>query len=217
MVEAVVLDFDGLIIDSEVAVAAAWSEVFEREGFVLPQDLWRSMVGTRENDGVLWDELERLSGRRLARAAGDSERRRRGVELSAALPALPGVEAVLRSARVHGVRIGLASSSSRWWVEGHLDRLALSHYFDAVCTREDAKRSKPFPDIYRTVLERLGVDARSALAFEDSSPGVTAAKAAGLTVVAVPGSYTEHMSFDHADEVVASLAEWSLDDHLSDL
>jgi len=215
VIRAMVLDFDGLIIDSEVAVARAWEEVFAREGHELPEAVWRSMVGTRENDGVLWTELERLTGRRFDPQAHDPARRQRGVELSQELSPLPGVLTLLDRARERDHRLAIASSSSRWWVVGHLDRLGLSDRFEVVRTREDAARSKPFPDVYREALSALGVAPDQAVAFEDSAPGVAAAKAAGLTVVAVPGSYTEHMDFGAADAVVASLEGFSLDEFLA--
>lgn len=206
MIRAVVLDFDGLIIDSEIAVARSWSELFEREGFSFSEDLWRTMVGTRENDNVLWDELERLTGRRPDIEALDAARRTRSVELADTLEPLPGVVDLIEQARQMGLRLGVASSSGRWWVAGHLERLGLLEYFEVVCTKEDTPRSKPFPDIYIKAVEALGVAAEEAVAFEDSGPGAAAAKAAGLRVVAVPGSYTEHMDFSTADVVLESLA-----------
>jgi HAD superfamily hydrolase (TIGR01509 family) len=211
MLRALILDFDGLIIDSETAVAGALSEVFAREGHEFPEDIWRSMVGTRENDGALWTELERLTGRRIDVEAIDAKRRARGVQLADELQPLPGVISLLDQAREGGLRIAVASSSSSWWVCGHLERLGLAERFDVVRTREDAARSKPYPDVYLEALAGLGVKAGETVAFEDSAPGVSAAKAAGLRVVAVPGSYTEHMDFSQADRVVESLQELPLE------
>ncbi len=211
MIRALILDFDGLIIDSETAVAGAWAEIFASEGLEFPDELWRSMVGTRENDGVLWVELERLAGHTLDTESLDAIRRARGVELSDELPALPGVTSLIERARELDLSLAVASSSSRWWVSGHLERLGLTERFDVVCTREDAARSKPYPDVYLEALATLGVAADHAVAFEDSAPGVAAAKAAGLCVVAVPGSYTEHMDFSQADRVLGSLERLSLE------
>lgn len=210
VIRALILDFDGLIIDSETAVAGAWAEAFASRGLEFPDALWRSMVGTRENDGVLWIELERLAGHALDTASLDAVRRARGVELADELQPLPGVVSLLDRARELELRLAIASSSSRWWVGGHLDRLGLTERFDVVCTREDAARSKPYPDVYVEALEALGIAGDQAVAFEDSAPGVAAAKAAGLYAVAVPGSYTEHMDFSHADRVLGSLEGLSL-------
>jgi len=214
MIRALILDFDGLIIDSEIAVATAWQEVFAREGLPFPDDLWRSMVGTRENDDVLVHELERLTGRAIDAEKVEAEKRQRSIELANTFGPLPGVVDTLDYAASLGLALGIASSSSSWWVRGHLERLGLLGRFSVICAKEDAPVTKPDPAIYVAAVRRLGVDAASALAFEDSAPGVEAAKGAGLTVVAVPGSYTEHMDFSAADAVLSKLGarelEWVL-------
>jgi len=210
MIRALIFDFDGLIIDSEVPVAESWREIFEREGVPFPEDLWRTMVGTRENDDVLWNELERLTGRRFPAEQLEPPRRARSIELASCLGPLPGIIDMLDFAASVGVPVAIASSSSSGWVRGHLERLGLLARFAIVCTKEDASRTKPDPAVYVEVVRRLGVDASHAVAFEDSAPGVASAKAAGLIVVAVPGSFTEDMDFSAADLVLGSLGEREL-------
>jgi len=214
MLSALIFDFDGLIIDSETAVASAWREIFDGEGLPFPDGLWRSMVGTRENDDVLVGELERLTGRALDAEKVEAAKRARSMEIAQSLEPLPGVIDALDYAASLGLALGIASSSSAWWVRGHLERLVLLGRFAAVCTKEDAPKTKPDPAIYRETLHRLGVRPAGAVAFEDSEPGVAAAKGAGLAVAAVPGSYTEHMDFSAADAVLARLGarevEWVL-------
>jgi len=211
---ALIFDFDGLIIDSETAVATAWREVFAREGLAFPDELWRSMVGTRENDHVLVRELERLTGRSFDSEKVEAEKRQRSVALANTFAPLPGVVDTLDYAASLNLTLGIASSSSSWWVRGHLERLGLLGRFSVVCAKEDAPVTKPDPAIYVETLRRLDVEPWDALAFEDSEPGVAAAKGAGLAVVAVPGSYTEHMDFSAADAVLAALGarelEWVL-------
>ena len=203
-IRAIVFDFDGLIIDSETAIAGAWRELFEAHGLMLPEHLLRRMLGTRENDHLLWDELQALAGR-LDLPALRASHRARGAALSDELPLLPGVRKQLDAARNAGLRLAVASSSSAWWVNGHLERLGIRDRFAAVCSREDAPKSKPDPGVYLAALRRLELEAKHAIAIEDSEPGVAAAKAAGLRCVAVPGSFTEQMSFAKADLVLPSL------------
>lgn len=119
---------------------------------------------------------------------------------------LPGVRALLDDAKAQGLRSAIASSSGRSWVEDHLVRFALSEFFDAVVCAEDVERTKPAPDLYLAALRRLGVDAREAIAFEDSPRGVEAAKRAGIFCVAVPNAVTRGADLTHADVVVPSLA-----------
>lgn len=207
MVRALIFDFDGLIIDSETAIAATWIELYDAHAVPFPEHLWRRMVGTREHDDLLWTDLAEQTGAALDVASLEPERRARGVELANGLDPLPGVVAHLDAACAAGLTLAVASSSSAWWVEGHLERLGLRERFSAVCTKELAPRSKPDPGVYHAVLDRLGVTALEAIAFEDSQAGVTAAKAARLPTVAVPGTFAEEMDFSAADVVVASLAD----------
>ena len=205
--KALILDFDGLMIDSEMAIAATWRELYARYDLDFPERFWRSMVGTRENDDLLWNDLAERTGLVLDLAVLEPARRARGLELASELPLLPGVAEHLDAAAEAGIALAVASSSSDRWVSGHLARLGLLDRFAHVCTRELAARSKPDPGVYLVALDRLGVAAGDALAYEDSAPGVSSAKAAGLRVVAVPGSFTEAMDFSAADVVLSTLAE----------
>ncbi|HET6352197.1 MAG TPA: HAD-IA family hydrolase [Coriobacteriia bacterium] len=211
MIRALVFDFDGLIMDSEVAVAGSYADMFAAEGFDFPVELWRTMVGTRENDDVLWRELERLTGKEFPLDTYEQPRRERSFEIADELPVLPGVQPLIEDAHERGLGLAIASSSSEWWVSRHLSRLGLAEYFSAVVTKEATARSKPDPSLYLEAMRRLGVSGAEAIALEDSGPGLTAAVRAGMHTVAVPGSYTEGMDFSAADVCLSSLAETTLD------
>ena len=117
----------------------------------------------------------------------------------------PGVADLVAAAVTAGLRLAVASSSSRRWVEGHLDRIGALGAFHAVRCRDDVRQTKPAPDVYLAALEALGVNASQAVAFEDSPNGVQAAKTAGIYTVAVPNGVTRGWPFDHADRVIDSL------------
>ena len=205
--KALIFDFDGLIIDSETAIADTWRELYGRHGLDFPEHLWCRMVGTREHDDLLWNDLAEQTGLTFDLAVLEPERRARGVALANGLAVLPGVVEHLDAAREAGLALAVASSSSDWWVSGHLTRLGLRDRFAHVCTRELATRSKPDSGIYLVALERLGMEAADAIAFEDSQAGVAAARAAGIRVVAVPGSFSEEMDFSADGAVLPTLAE----------
>ena len=99
---------------------------------------------------------------------------------------MPGVLDYLRDAHRLGLKVGLASSSSCAWVEGHLVRLGLREYFDCVRARDDVSITKPDPALFLSAVETLGVQPCEAIAFEDSRNGLIAARRAGLHCVAVP-------------------------------
>ena len=120
-------------------------------------------------------------------------------------------------ARRLGLGLGVASSSDRRWVEGHLERLGLHAHFDVIRCADDVPRVKPDPALYRAVLDAMGVRPEEAVALEDSPNGVLAAKRAGLACVAVPNPLTARLDLSAADLRVASLAELSLPELLTRL
>jgi HAD superfamily hydrolase (TIGR01509 family) len=126
-------------------------------------------------------------------------------------PILPGIIALFDAARERGLRVGLASNSPHGWCDPHLQRLGLYDRFHFLACREDAPSPKPEPDLYKLVLNRFGLRGHEAIAFEDSHTGSLAAKRANLWTVACPGPSTTHHDFAHADLLVASLADVTLE------
>ena len=110
------------------------------------------------------------------------------------------------------MRLGVASSSRRGWVEGHLTRLGLIADFNAVRCRDhpDVGVGKPDPTVYMAVLRALGVAADEAIALEDSSSGVQAATAAGIFTIAIPNDITRRVGVHGADLSLDSLEDMTL-------
>lgn len=214
VVQALIFDFDGLIIDTEVPVYQAWSEVYERHGERLSLDFWTGIVGYGIQDFDPMAELESRVGRPLDRESVQAARRLRQAQLTMALEILPGVREWRSEASALGVRLGVASSSGRAWVTGHLERLGLDGWECVRCS-DDVVATKPAPDLYLSAVECLGVPPEAAVAVEDSGVGVRAAKAAGLYCVAVPSALTANHDFAAADLVLRSLAEVPLADVLA--
>jgi HAD superfamily hydrolase (TIGR01509 family) len=212
----IVFDFDGLILDTEVPVYDAWQAIYAEHGHTLDFDKWAQCIGTHDVFDPA-EELAGLCGRALDCAALTERHRVDCDALIARESLLPGVREYVDEARRLGVRLGVASSSSRKWVEGHLTRLGLRAHFEVIRCRDDVKVVKPDPALYLAVLEATGVPAREAVALEDSPNGVWAAKRAGMTAVAVPNSLTARLDLAHADLRLTSLAELPLGDLLATL
>jgi HAD superfamily hydrolase (TIGR01509 family) len=207
---ALILDFDGLILDTETPEYRAWSELYAELGRDLALARWVAGVGTQGGFDPC-AELERLLGRPLDHSALSARTRRRVTELLDGAVPLPGVVGLLERAAALGLCCAIASSSPRRWVEPHLERLGLRGSFRAVVCRDDVPRVKPDPALYREAVRALGAAPDEALAFEDSAHGVHAAKAAGLYCVAVPCEVTRDLDFSAADLVLRSLDELPLD------
>ena len=213
MIRAVIFDFDGLIVDTESPILQAWSEVYSEHGCAFPVEDWSAGIGNGTSNDAL-DMLETMLGHPLDRAAVDARRRERQALLVESQPILPGVMRCITDAREMGLRLGGASSSSRRWVTGQLERLGLIHHFDAIRTRTDPDVGvqKPDPTVYLAALSALGVGANEAIALEDSRIGVLAATTAGIFTVGVPNDVTRATGVHGADLSLESLADMSLNE-----
>jgi HAD superfamily hydrolase (TIGR01509 family) len=215
-VKLIVFDFDGLILDTEVPVYDAWQELYGEHGQALPFEQWAQCIGTADTFDPCADLAQRV-GRALDAPTLLRRHRARADALIAAQRVMPGVIQRLDEARGMGLALGVASSSSRGWVEGHLGRLGLLSRFHAIRCAGDVPRVKPDPALYRAVLDAIGVQASDAVALEDSPNGVMAAKRAGMACVAVPNALTARLDLSAADVRLTSLAEVSLGDLLARL
>jgi HAD superfamily hydrolase (TIGR01509 family) len=203
---AVIFDMDGLLLDTEGLWDRAEGELFRRHG-----DTW-TFEDKLAVMGTSFDASARYYAERLGEppergpALVDEMRELMRAELERRVDAHPGaVELVNRLRDLDGVRLGLGSNSSRDLVDVALRMAGLTDAFDAIVTSDDVIHAKPAPDIYVRACERLGVEPSEALALEDTAPGIAAAKAAGLTCIAVPQFAETDVSA--ADRVVDSLEE----------
>jgi HAD superfamily hydrolase (TIGR01509 family) len=210
-IQGLLFDFDGLLVDTESPSRLGWEEIYREHGHELPHDQWATLVGTIGAPFDPFGHLESLVGRPLDREELTKRKRARSHSLADLEELRPGVEQYFVDAERLGLRTAVVSSSESWWVERHLGRLGHLEGLDAiVAANGDTSRAKPRPDLYLEALDRLGLEAAEAIAFEDSPNGVRAAKAAGIFCVVIPNPITATLAFDDADLVVASLAELPL-------
>jgi HAD superfamily hydrolase (TIGR01509 family) len=214
VIELVVFDFDGLILDTELPVFRCWQEIYADHGCELPFEVWADCIGTADTFDPVVD-LAARAGRAVDGAALDALHRVRTDALIAAETIRPGVLDYLDAARVLGLQLAVASSSSRAWVAGHLARLGVLDRFQVLKCADDVTRVKPDPALYRAACEHLGVQPGRAVALEDSPNGILAAKRAGLFCVAVPNALTGRLALHAADLRIASLRDLPLPELLA--
>jgi HAD superfamily hydrolase (TIGR01509 family) len=210
VIRAVIFDFDGLIVDTEGPIFRAWQRIYRERGQDLPLERWLTIIGTASSAFDPVTDLGERTGEPLDKDELQALERLYYREATALQQLLPGVDDYLRDARQLQLKVAIASSSGRTWVTEHLDRFGIGHHFDAIVCREDVTHTKPDPELYQRALLSLGVDANAALALEDSSNGIRAAKAAGLYCVAVPNPLTAGLDLSQADLRLPSLTAMSL-------
>jgi HAD superfamily hydrolase (TIGR01509 family) len=207
--DALVFDFDGLILDTEWPEFVTIRDEFVAHGVDLDLDDWRHLVG--RTDHAHWSEmLEDAVGGPIDGDAVRLRRRRAHHELIAAEPIRPGVLARLDEADALGVALAVASSSPRDWVVPHLERIGLIDRFAAIVCGDEVARGKPAPDVYLAAADALGAEPARSVALEDSHHGSVAARAAGYWCVVVPNRVTGSGPFPAADLVVVSLDDLDL-------
>ncbi|MFZ4506996.1 MAG: HAD family hydrolase [Fimbriimonas sp.] len=213
MLKALIFDFDGLILDTETPEFEAWKAIFAAHGHEFPLDFYASFLGKGASLIEEWplDRLARLTGGEIDRDSIERAYEQRRMQTILSSEILPGVTDLLADAKASGLKIGLASSSKHRWVDAHLERLGLLHYFETIACADDVERAKPFPDLYLLACANLGVQPHEALALEDSSNGSRAAQAAGVFVVVVPNPATSWHDLSHANARLESLAGVSVD------
>ena len=209
MIETLIFDFDGVIIDTETPDYETWQEVFNANGAQLDRSLWQRVIGGGTEKFDVSSHLEAIAGVRLNQDALQA-RRDRYHAIVRSSPLLPGVLEYIEDARRLGLKLAVASSSNRVWVEGHLAERGLLDHFQCVVTAEDVDQIKPHPGLYLAALNLLHTSPECAVAIEDSLNGVVAAKGAGMFCVAVPNQMTTDLPLEDADLRLGSLSEMGL-------
>lgn len=204
-VEALIFDFDGLIIDSERVEADCIIEVVEGWGHTLTYEDIGHLFGSVDADH-LWDELLTDRCGRTVKELDACLRTMTGPAKDE-LPLLPGVVELLDHAHAAGLKVGIGTGNTMKTLERRLGRHGVFERFDVIVTRREVARGKPAPDIYLEVARRLEVAHSACLVLEDSTIGCEAALAAGMQVVACPSVVTAHLEFPDQVRLVESLLD----------
>ena len=208
---AVVFDFDGVVFDSETPEYESHRRLYEECGVELTIAEWCDAIGiwTEDHDDRRFDSLNARAERAPTRDRYHARRREIFDRLAPREP-MTGVVDLLSALRDAGVPAAIASTAPALWVRPALDQLGLTASFRAIVTADDVERRKPAPDVYLEAARRLGVDPARAVAIEDSAPGIAAARAAGLRVVAIPHWLTATHDVSGADLRVSDAGELTL-------
>ena len=191
MIEAVIFDLDGSMVDSMWMWRTIDIEYLGKFGIELPENLQACIEGMSFSETAVYfkerfelpDDLDTIKAD-WNRMAWD--------KYAYEVPIKDGVPELLQYCMDHGIKVGIATSNSRELVENVVKVHNLDKYLDCIMTGCDVAKGKPAPDIYLAVAHELGVSPENCLVFEDIIPGIQAGKAAGMRVCAVYDKYSEH-------------------------
>jgi putative hydrolase of the HAD superfamily len=210
MIRAVIFDFDGLIIDTETPWFESYKEVYSQYGVELPLEIWAKCIGTSFHVFDPHVYVEEKANCIIDRDVIKKETKDLYTYFMKNQVVRPGVLDYLSEAKEMGLKIGLASSSSRYWVDSYLNQFELKDYFEIIHTSDDVSKVKPDPELYVKTINSLQVKGNEVIAFEDSLNGSMAAKGAGAYCVVVPNNVTQFMKFVNYDMRMSSMDQISL-------
>jgi len=211
VIDAVVFDLDGVLIDTEQLWGAVREELARELGGRWSEHAQADMMGMSSPE---WSRYmhEVVGLREPPEQIADEVVRRMEARYREQLPLIPGArEAVQRLAARWP--IGLASSSNRPLIDLALELSGLASFFAVTVSSEEVARGKPAPDVYLEAVRRLGVAPERAAAVEDSSNGIRSAHSAGLRVVVIPNAHfpPDEDALALAEVVIDSLADLTPD------
>ena len=211
MIEAVIFDLDGVLLDSEEVWDAVREELAHERNGRWHERAQRDMMGM---SSLEWSRyMHDVIG--LPEPPGEIDAevvRRMAARYRERLPLVPGAAGAVEGLAARWP-LGLASSSNRPLIDLALDLAGLERFFTATVSSEEVGRGKPAPDVYLEAARRLGVDPARAAAIEDSHSGILSARAAGMRVIAVPNPAfpPQPEALAEADVVLGSIAELTPD------
>ena len=185
-INTVIFDMDGVIFDTERVYLETWTEVFEKYGYNMTREIYTSVMGIgRKNvmntfksiygDDLPIDNMYKEKDEILYRKIEKGE-----------IPTKDGVEEVLKFLKKNNYNIALATSAKRNRVDKHLNDSNLKGIFDVIVCGDEVKKSKPNPEIFLYVANKLNINRKNCIVIEDSLSGVKAGNNAGMLVVNIP-------------------------------
>jgi HAD superfamily hydrolase (TIGR01509 family) len=182
----IIFDMDGLLLDTERVARIAWQQAAQEAGYDMTEAVFASLIGRREADSIellrvaFGPEFDFHKSNARCNAIYEDYVTRHGV------PVKDGARELLESLAARKIPLALATSTQSPLAQRRLEQAGLIKFFAEIVTGNQVTHGKPAPDIYIEAVRRLGIDAATSLALEDSHAGVRSAHGAGLRVIMVP-------------------------------
>jgi HAD superfamily hydrolase (TIGR01509 family) len=213
MVKGIIYDLDDLMVNSFFVHEKAWNILFAKYGHRiqdLPAETHATYVGWRISE--ILKELIKYFNLKVDYKTLYQKRQEIFLELvKKELPLMPGLMESLNLFKDNGLKIGLASSGTRPYIDLVLTKYKLHNYFDITVTGDDVFKGKPDPEIYSQACQKLGLKPDRCVVLEDAYNGIAAAKSAGCKCIAIVNNLTPPQKRADADLVLNSLLELTME------
>ncbi|MGV3459420.1 MAG: HAD family hydrolase [Flavobacterium sp.] len=208
MIKCVIFDMDGVVVNTEPLAHAAGTDVYKSLGITVPDDVYASFTGNSDKNIIA--KLKNLYDIKLSHdelLEAFNTRYFEVFEESADLTLMPGVRQLIEELHGKGIKLILASSSTKRKIDAVFTRFGLHKYFDAIVSGEDFEESKPNPAIFVEAVRLSGFDTSECIVIEDSTNGIKAAKGAGIYCIGYVSGEGFLQDTSEADTVITDFAE----------
>jgi HAD superfamily hydrolase (TIGR01509 family) len=208
MIQTVIFDMDGVIVDTEPVHHYAYNQQFKQLGITISPELYASFTGNSTRN-----IFERLKSHfDLTQEVGELVQTKRQLFNEAFdnkedLYMLDGVEDLIKELFANGMQLVLASSSAHVTIQRIFNRFNLHHYFSHIVSGEDFPKSKPHPAIFLKAAELAQTPVSQCIVIEDSTNGIMAAKAAGIYCIGYDSFHSKMQDYSLADQIITNFSE----------
>ncbi len=202
MLEAVIFDMDGVLIDSEPFHLVVNEKIFANLGINLSEDEYHSFIGTTHKD--MWTTIKKRYN--LPQPVPELVNMQVSGNINyiknEEIKQIKGITDLLSRIARENIKIGIASSSPTEVIELVINKLGIGEYFSSIVGGEEIKKGKPAPDIFLKAAKRLKAKPSACIVIEDSKNGVLAAKAAEMKCVGFKNPNSGNQDLTKADLIV---------------
>jgi HAD superfamily hydrolase (TIGR01509 family) len=207
MINAVIFDLDGVLIDSEPLHCKADSQLLRELGIDVPENYFDRFTGW--TDTAMWEAIK--TDYHITKSINELMKMQIPIKLNLLrdgdFKAIPGIVELLEEIKTGHIPIAIASSSPKLFIEAVVEIIGIKEYFNILLSGEEIENSKPEPDIFLKVAELLNVNPSECLVVEDSKSGTIAAKKAGMKCIGYQNLNSGNQDLSEADIIVNDIRE----------